>query len=149
MSYQCELCTATFTLKHNLKRHETKRCKNIAQNVNIKTQNVNTKTQNVNTKTQNVNTKTQNVNMLGDYNYAFKSIGEQMTQCIACEKRLSIRSCKRHMLSCKGVHTNTCLYCKNVFKFRQSLSRHQKTCKERHVKNDEIQQTVPCTPISQ
>ena len=149
MSYQCKLCTATFTLKHNLKRHETKRCKNASQNVNIHTQNVNPNEQNVNMNVQNVNMTEQNVNMLScDYDESFKYIGEQLMQCVKCEKKLSSRSCKRHMLSCKGVRNNTCFYCKRAFKFRQSLSRHQNTCKERYAKNKEVKQTVPCTIIN-
>ena len=119
MTFQCTLCSAVFTFKQNLKRHETKRCKYLSKNSNIDDgQNVNMGGQNVNMGGQNVNAGGQNVNV---WEY----------QCSKCWKVLrSLKRLKTHEQMCDGSHTLQCKVCLKTFTSRQGKYQHisKKNC---------------------
>ena len=119
MSFQCNICTATFTLKHNLKRHIEKRCKkrqippeNITQNLNPVPQNLNPVPQNLKPVPQNLNPVPQNVFALA---------------CSKCSKVFARKdSMMRHEQTCDGSQTLQCNVCLKIFASYAGKSRHKK-----------------------
>ena len=98
MSFQCETCTATFTFKHNLKRHVEKRCKNRL----IHPENI----------TQNVNPVPRNAHALS---------------CSKCSKVFARKdSMMRHEQTCDGSQTLQCNVCLKIFSSYAGKSCHKK-----------------------
>ena len=94
MSHKCQQCLATFTFKHNLKRHVEKRCKNIP----ISSQNVTPDSQNIPAGSQNVpQTDVEEIT----FNNAFvRQTNSNRYECVRCKKHISCKS-KRYQRSPK------------------------------------------------
>jgi len=116
MSHQCQQCFATFTFKHNLKRHVEKRCKNIPIN------------------SQNIAPHFQNVPQLYDGELKFKNAFVRLTnsnryECVRCKKQISCKSKRYHYdIACNGLNVLQCKYCKTMLSSSKNKSLHQKKC---------------------
>lgn len=116
MSHQCQQCLATFTLKHNLKRHVEKRCRNIPVS------------------SQNVTPGSQNVSQLYDVEITFNNAFVRQTnsnryECVRCKKQISCKSKRYHYdIACNGLNVLQCKYCKTMLTSSKNKSLHQKKC---------------------
>ena len=130
MSHQCQQCSATFTLKHNLNRHKRTACKNVISQENMG-ENVANMGENVANMGENVaNDTSMENNMTLDTNtIKFEKVDADHVKCLVCSKVMSRRNKTFHMNSCRGTRDLLqCKYCGCVCRNRSQKSRHQQKC---------------------
>jgi len=112
--FSCKQCKYTTDVKCNWIRHQQRKKPCTRQNNNTN------------------NGQDHNIyNIQGqDHESSFKRIDNKYLECLKCHKRVCAKL-KRHLAVCKGVPTNTCMFCKKKFNHQSAHSRHQKTCKAR------------------
>ena len=144
MSHQCQQCSATFTLKHNLNRHKRTACKNVINQENTGP-NVSETGPNVSETGPNVSESSTNVSEIGPNVSNDTSVGRNVTpdvntikfekvdadhvKCLSCSKVVTKRRKNEHAKACRGdLHVLQCKFCGCMCGNRLQKSRHQQKC---------------------
>ena len=137
MSHQCQQCSATFTLKHNLNRHKRTACKNVINqentgpNVSETGPNVSESSTNVSEIGPNVSNDTSvGRNVTPDVNtIKFEKVDADHVKCLSCSKVVTKRRKNEHAKACRGdLHVLQCKFCGCMCGNRLQKSRHQQKC---------------------
>ena len=137
MSHQCQQCSATFTLKHNLNRHKRTACKNVINQENMGSIVANTGP-NVSEIGPNMTQTGPNVsndtsvghNVTPDVNtIKFEKVDADHVKCLSCSKVVTKRRKNEHAKACRGdLHVLQCKFCGCMCGNRLQKSRHQQKC---------------------